>query len=236
MLSIQDIDVFYGYVQGLKKVSLEIEEGKIVSLLGANGAGKTTTLKAISGLVEIKSGDITFGEKSIKGKSVEKIVAQGIVQSPEGRQIFPELTVEENLRIGTYTRKDKKNIQESYEKVYEYFPVLEDRKDQYGGTLSGGEQQMLAIGRALMAKPKLLLLDEPSLGLAPLIVKSIFSIIKEINKEGTTVLLVEQNAVQALGISDYAYILETGEIVHQGPAKDLAKDEKVKEAYLGGSI
>lgn len=235
MLKISDIDVFYGYVQGLKKVSLEIEEGKIVSLLGANGAGKTTTLKAISGLVEIKNGDIALENQSIKGESVEKIVAQGIVQSPEGRQIFPELTVEENLRIGTYTRKDKKNIPQSYEKVYEYFPVLKERKDQYGGTLSGGEQQMLAIGRALMAKPKLLLLDEPSLGLAPLIVKNIFSIIKEINKEGTTVLLVEQNAVQALGISDYAYILETGEIVHQGLAKDLAKDEKVKAAYLGGS-
>ena len=236
MLKITDIDVFYGYVQGLKKVSLEIEEGKIVSLLGANGAGKTTTLKAISGLVEIQNGDIILENKSIKGESVEKIVAQGIVQSPEGRQIFPELTVEENLRIGTYTRKDKKNISQSYEKVYEYFPVLKDRKDQYGGTLSGGEQQMLAIGRALMAKPKLLLLDEPSLGLAPLIVKDIFSIIKEINKEGTTVLLVEQNAVQALGISDYAYILETGEIVHQGYAKDLAKDEKVKAAYLGGKV
>lgn len=236
MLKIEEIEVYYGYVRSLKKVSLEIEEGKIVSLLGANGAGKTTTLKAISGLVELKSGDIKLEEESIKGKSVEKIVSRGIVQSPEGRQIFPELTVEENLRIGTYTRKDKKNIQQSYEKVYEYFPVLEERKDQYGGTLSGGEQQMLAIGRALMAKPKLLLLDEPSLGLAPLIVKNIFSIIKEINKEGTTVLLVEQNAVQALGISDYAYILETGEIVHQGPAKELAKDEKVKEAYLGGSL
>lgn len=235
MLSIQGIDVYYGYVQGLKKVSLDIEEGKIVSLLGANGAGKTTTLKAISGLVEIKSGDIRFNDKSIKGMSVEKIVGEGIIQSPEGRQIFPELTVEENLRIGTYTRKDKENIQRSYQKVYEYFPVLKQRKDQYGGTLSGGEQQMLAIGRALMAKPKLLLLDEPSLGLAPLIVKNIFSIIKEINKEGTTVLLVEQNAVQALGISDYAYILETGEIVHQGAAKDLAKDDKVKAAYLGAN-
>ena len=235
MLSIQGIDVYYGYVQGLKKVSLEIEEGKIVSLLGANGAGKTTTLKAISGLIEIKSGDIRFNDKSIKGMSVEKIVGEGIIQSPEGRQIFPELTVEENLRIGTYTRKDKENIQRSYQKVYEYFPVLKQRKDQYGGTLSGGEQQMLAIGRALMAKPKLLLLDEPSLGLAPLIVKNIFSIIKEINKEGTTVLLVEQNAVQALGISDYAYILETGEIVHQGAAKDLAKDDKVKAAYLGAN-
>lgn len=234
MLKIEGANAYYGYIHALKDVTLEIPQGKIVTLLGANGAGKTSTLKAISGLIALKEGSIKFEGKDLSKLSVEKIVAEGIVQSPEGRQIFPDLTVEENLKIGTYTRKDKKNIPQSFERVYEYFPILKDRKNQIAGTLSGGEQQMLAIGRALMAKPKLLLLDEPSLGLAPLIVKDIFQIIKQINEEGTTILLVEQNAVQALGIAHYGYILETGKVVHQGKAVDLRNDAKVKEAYLGG--
>ena len=234
MLKIEGANAYYGYIHALKDVTLEIPQGKIVTLLGANGAGKTSTLKAISGLIALKEGSIKFEGKDLSKLSVEKIVAEGIVQSPEGRQIFPDLTVEENLKIGTYTRKDKKNIPQSFERVYEYFPILKARKNQIAGTLSGGEQQMLAIGRALMAKPKLLLLDEPSLGLAPLIVKDIFQIIKQINEEGTTILLVEQNAVQALGIAHYGYILETGKVVHQGKAVDLRNDAKVKEAYLGG--
>jgi len=234
MLKIQNVNAYYGYIHALKNVSIEIPQGKIVALLGANGAGKTTTLKAISGLIEIAGGDIEFEGESLKNKAVEKIVAKGIIQSPEGRQVFADLTVEENLKIGSYTRKDRHNIGKSYDQVYGYFPILKERKHQEAGTLSGGEQQMLAIGRALMANPKLLLLDEPSLGLAPLIVKDIFSIIKEINSLGTTILLVEQNAMQALGISHYGYILETGKIVHQGNAKDLIKDDKVKQAYLGG--
>ncbi|SHJ98941.1 branched-chain amino acid transport system ATP-binding protein [Anaerobranca californiensis DSM 14826] len=234
MLKISAINCYYGYIHALKDVSLEVPEGKIVTLLGANGAGKTSTLKAISGILPIKSGKIEFMGKDLTKLTVEKIVAEGIVQSPEGRQIFPELTVEENLKIGSYTRKDKKNIPETFERVYNYFPILKERKKQIAGTLSGGEQQMLAIGRALMAKPKLLLLDEPSLGLAPLIVKNIFGIIKQINEEGTTILLVEQNAVQALNIAHYGYILETGKIVHQGKAEDLKNDDKVKKAYLGG--
>lgn len=234
MLRIQNVNAYYGYIHALKDVSLEIPEGKIVTLLGANGAGKTSTLKAISGLLPLKSGSIEFMGKDLTKLSVEKIVAEGIVQSPEGRQVFADLTVEENLKIGAYTRKDKKNIGETYEMVYNYFPILKQRNQQIAGTLSGGEQQMLAIGRALMAKPKLLLLDEPSLGLAPLIVKNIFEIVQQINKEGTTILLVEQNAVQSLGIAHYGYILETGKIVHQGDAKGLKNDEKVKQAYLGG--
>jgi len=234
MLKIENVNAYYGYIHALKNVSIDIPKGKIVALLGANGAGKTTTLKAISGLIEIAGGDIEFEGESLKNKAVEKIVAKGIIQSPEGRQVFADLTVEENLKIGSYTRKDRHNIGKSYDQVYGYFQILKERKHQEAGTLSGGEQQMLAIGRALMANPKLLLLDEPSLGLAPLIVKDIFSIIKEINNLGTTILLVEQNAMQALGISHYGYILETGKIVHQGNAKDLIKDDKVKQAYLGG--
>ncbi|SES92420.1 ABC transporter ATP-binding protein [Anaerobranca gottschalkii] len=234
MLKLSAVNCFYGYIHALKDVSLEVPEGKIVTLLGANGAGKTSTLKAISGILPVKSGSIEFMGKDLTKLSVERIVAEGIVQSPEGRQIFPELTVEENLKIGSYTRKDKKNIPQTFERVYNYFPILKERKKQIAGTLSGGEQQMLAIGRALMAKPKLLLLDEPSLGLAPLIVKNIFQIIKQIKEEGTTILLVEQNAVQALNIADYGYILETGKIVHQGKAEDLKNDDKVKKAYLGG--
>lgn len=234
MLKVQNANAYYGYIHALKDISLEIPEGKIIALLGANGAGKTSTLKAISGLLPLKSGSIEFTGKDLTKLSVEKIVSEGIVQSPEGRQIFADLTVEENLKIGAYTRKDKKNIGETFERVFNYFPILKQRKEQIAGTLSGGEQQMLAIGRALMAKPKLLLLDEPSLGLAPLIVKNIFEIIKQINQEGTTILLVEQNAVQSLSIAHYGYILETGKIVHQGEASKLKNDEKVKQAYLGG--
>lgn len=233
MLKLNNINAYYGYIHALKDVTIEVQEGKIVALLGANGAGKTSILKAISGLLEAKDGSIEFNGIDLKNLKPEEIVSLGIVQSPEGRQIFPDLTVYENLMIGSYTRKDKKNISESIEQVYKYFPRLKEREKQIAGTLSGGEQQMLAIARALMAKPKLLLLDEPSLGLAPLIVKDIFNIIQEINKTGTTILLVEQNAYKALTIADYAYIFETGKIVHSGNAMELRNDEKVKNAYLG---
>ena len=233
MLKLKNINAYYGYIHALKDLSIEVPEGKIVTLLGSNGAGKTSTLKVISGLLTPKTGNIEFQGNSIDEIAPEKIVSLGIVQSPEGRQIFPELTVYENLKIGTYTRKDKENINKTFEKVYNHFPILKEREKQIAGTLSGGEQQMLAIGRALMAKPKLLLLDEPSLGLAPLIVKEIFEIIKEINSEGTTILLVEQNAFQALSIAHYGYILETGKVVHEGNAQDLKNDEKVRKAYLG---
>lgn len=233
MLKLENVDAYYGYIHALKGVTLEIKQGNIVTLLGANGAGKTTILKAISGLLKPRNGRIEFLGQEITNLSPEKIVANGIVQSPEGRQIFPDLTVTENLQVGAYTRKDRKNLSHSFDKVYSYFPILKERHKQIAGTLSGGEQQMLAMGRALMAKPKVLLLDEPSLGLAPLIVKNIFSIIQEINSEGTTVFLVEQNANQALSISHYAYILETGKVIHEGIAKDLKNDPKVKQAYLG---
>ncbi|MTI46469.1 ABC transporter ATP-binding protein [Sporosalibacterium faouarense] len=235
MLKLEGVNAYYGYIHALKDVSIEIPEGKIVTLLGANGAGKTSSLKVISGLLKPETGKIQFEGKDITNLSVEKIVSKGIVQSPEGRQIFPELTVYENLIAGSYTRKDKNNVKSTLERVYNYFPILKDREKQSAGTLSGGEQQMLAIARALMAKPRLLLLDEPSLGLAPLIVKEIFEIVQEINNEGTTILLVEQNAYQALSIAHYGYILETGKVVHQGEAKELRDNEKVKKAYLGSS-
>ncbi len=235
MLKLNHVNAYYGYVHALKDITLTVPKGKIVTLLGANGAGKTSILKAISGILEVRNGGIEFESANITGVRPENIVAKGIVQSPEGRQIFPELSVYENLMIGAYTRKDKKDIPKTLETVFRYFPILKEREKQTAGTLSGGEQQMLAIGRALMANPKLLLLDEPSLGLAPLIVKDIFHIIEEINKSGTTILLVEQNAYQALAIADYGYILETGNIVHSGEANELRNDEKVKQAYLGNS-
>lgn len=235
MLKLQNLNAYYGYIHSLKDVSIDIPKGKIVTLLGANGAGKTTILKVVSGLLKPTTGSVFLDDEEITAIAPEKIVAKGLVQSPEGRQIFPELTVFENLLVGAFTRKDKKNIRITLEKVYGYFPILREREKQIAGTLSGGEQQMLAIGRALMAKPKVLLLDEPSLGLAPLIVKNIFKIIQEINREGTTILLVEQNAFQSLAISDYAYILETGRIVHQGEAVALKNDPKVKQAYLGNN-
>ncbi|MCM3763700.1 ABC transporter ATP-binding protein [Neobacillus niacini] len=232
MLKLEKVDAYYGYIHALKNVSLEIKEGNIVTLLGANGAGKTSILKVISGLLKPQKGNVAFNGKDLTGQSPDKVVKQGIIQSPEGRQVFPELTVKENLQIGAYTQSREAN--QSLEKVFHYFPRLKEREKQDAGTLSGGEQQMLAIGRALMAKPKLLLLDEPSLGLAPLIVKDIFSIIKEINGQGTTVFLVEQNANQALSISHYAYILETGKVIHHGPAAEIKNDSKIKQAYLGG--
>lgn len=234
MLKLDHINAYYGYIHALKDVSLEIKEGTIVTLLGANGAGKTSILKVISGLLKPQKGRVSFYDKDLTGQSPDKVVKQGIIQSPEGRQVFPELTVKENLQIGAYTQKNRSAAHESMEKVFHYFPRLKEREKQDAGTLSGGEQQMLAIGRALMAKPKLLLLDEPSLGLAPLIVKDIFSIIKEINGQGTTVFLVEQNANQALSISHYAYILETGKVIHHGPAAEIKDDPKIKQAYLGG--
>lgn len=233
-LNIKNLRVSYGNIKALKGINIKVPEGEIVALLGANGAGKTTTLKAISGIVEIDGGSINLLDTDITNKSAENITSLGVIQSPEGRQIFPELTVEENLKIGAFTVKSKSEIKKNFEKVYKYFPRLEERKKQVAGTLSGGEQQMLAIARALMASPKVLLLDEPSLGLAPLIVKDIFEIVKEINKEGTTVLIIEQNALQTLKIADYAYVLEVGEINMEGNASDLIKDKRLIEAYLGG--
>ncbi|WP_066890869.1 ABC transporter ATP-binding protein [Clostridium nigeriense] len=233
-LKIDNLTVSYGSIKALKGINIQVREGEIVALLGANGAGKTTTLKALSGIVAKEYGSIDFYDKSITNLSPEKITSLGIVQSPEGRQVFPDITVEENLRVGAFTVKSKKEINRNFERVYKYFPILLERKKQLAGTLSGGEQQMLAIARALMASPKVLLLDEPSLGLAPLIVKTIFEIIKEINDEGTTVLIIEQNALQTLKIADYAYVLEVGEISMEGKASELIQDERLLKAYLGG--
>lgn len=235
MLEINDLHVHYGVIEALKGVSLKVDEGKIVSLIGANGAGKTSLLQAISGIVKKSGGDVQFLGSSIYKTNPRKIVEQGLVQVPEGRHVFPGLSVYENLLMGAYLRKDKAGIQEDLKKVYERFPVLEQRKNQDASTLSGGEQQMLAMGRALMARPKLLLLDEPSMGLAPVLVKEIFSIIEDINETGTTILLVEQNARMALQISDYAYVLETGRVSLEGPAAELAESSAVQDAYLGGA-
>lgn len=235
MLEINDLHIHYGVIEALKGVSLKVEEGKIVSLIGANGAGKTSLLQAISGIVKKSGGDVLFLDGSIYKTSPRKIVEQGLIQVPEGRHVFPGLSVYENLLMGAYLRKDKAGIQEDLKKVYERFPVLEQRKNQDASTLSGGEQQMLAMGRALMARPRLLLLDEPSMGLAPILVKEIFSIIEDINETGTTILLVEQNARMALQISDYAYVLETGRVSLEGPAHELAESSAVQDAYLGGS-
>jgi len=234
LLKLIDIHGHYGSIHALKGLNINIETGKVITLLGANGAGKTTTLKCISGVMTPSKGQIIFNDDDLTKKSIEEIVQLGIVQSPEGRRIFSSLTVKENLMAGAFTMKSKETISKTLEEVYEFFPRLLERENQFAGTLSGGEQQMLAIGRALMACPKLLILDEPSLGLAPLIVKDIFRIVKEINKRGTTILLVEQNARLALSVSDYAYVLETGKIVHEGEAKVLANDDKIKAAYLGG--
>lgn len=234
MLQIKEIDVYYGAIHALKKLSLEVEQGSIVTLIGANGAGKTTTLKSISGLLRPKTGSIMFKDKDITKVAPEKIVGLGISQVPEGRRVFPSMSVMENLEMGAYLRKDKKGIESDMENVFTRFPRLKERRKQLAGTLSGGEQQMLAIGRALMARPQLLLMDEPSMGLAPLLVKEIFSIIKDINERGTTILLVEQNANMALSIADKAYVIETGEIVLQGSAQELMNSPEVKKAYLGG--
>ncbi|BBW97418.1 ABC transporter ATP-binding protein [Geobacillus sp. FSL W8-0032] len=234
MLNVNGIDVFYGNIHALKGVSLEVNKGEIVTLIGANGAGKTTLLKTISGLLKPKNGDIVYEGASIAGKAAQTIVKQGISHVPEGRRVFANMTVEENLELGAFLRKDKVGIQQDFANVFQLFPRLEERRKQLAGTLSGGEQQMLAIGRALMARPKLLLLDEPSMGLAPLLVKTIFRIIQEINASGTTILLVEQNAHMALSIADRAYVLESGRVVLSGTAAELQASEQVKQAYLGG--
>lgn len=234
MLEIKDLNVYYNAIHALKDLNLVINRGEIVTLIGANGAGKTTTLRTISGLERPKSGSILYKGKDLKTSSASNIVKSGISHSPEGRRIFSSMSVMENLEIGAFTRNDKNNIKKDLDKVFHLFPILLERKTQRAGTLSGGEQQMLAIGRALLSRPQLLLLDEPSLGLAPLIVRDIFSIIKEINEEGTTILLVEQNANMALQCADRAYIIQNGKIDFQGGAKELLNNEKVKAAYLGG--
>jgi branched-chain amino acid transport system ATP-binding protein len=233
MLKIDRLNVYYGVIHALKDISLEVHKGEIVSLIGANGAGKSSTLRAISSLTEVRSGHIHYEGQDITGKKPETIPSLGLVQVPEGRKIFANLSVMENLELGAYIRKDKEKVRKDYELVFEKFPILKERMKQKSGTLSGGEQQMLAIGRALMSRPTMLLLDEPSMGLAPLIVQNIFDTIVEINRTGTTILLVEQNANVALSISNRAYILETGRIVKEGPAKDLMDDPAVKAAYLG---
>ena len=234
MLEVKDLEVYYGAIHAVKGISLRVEDGQIVTLIGSNGAGKSTTLHTISGLIKPRSGNILFDGTDITGTPAHKIVASGLVQVPEGRHVFANMSVMENLDMGAYLRKDKDGIEKDKKKVFELFPRLFERKNQLSGTLSGGEQQMLAMGRALMERPRVLLLDEPAMGLAPLLVKEIFSIIKTINEEGTTVLLVEQNANMALSIADYAYVLETGRITLSGPAADLSASEAVRKAYLGG--
>lgn len=227
------MQVYYGVIQAIKGVSFEVNEGEVIALIGANGAGKTTILHTITGLVEAKGGTVEFEGKNITRMPGHKIVTLGMAHVPEGRRVFAELTVLENLKMGAYTRKDKNEIEASLKMVYKRFPRLEERKNQLAGTLSGGEQQMLAMGRALMSHPKIILMDEPSMGLSPIFVNEIFDIIQEVSASGTTVLLVEQNAKKALSIADRAYVLETGKIVLEGDAKELMNDESVKKAYLG---
>ncbi|WP_455650975.1 ABC transporter ATP-binding protein [Phascolarctobacterium faecium] len=234
MLKVDNIDVYYGAIHAIKGISIEVPKGEIVTLVGSNGAGKSTTLRTISGLMKPKNGTILFEDKNIVGVPAHKIVGMGLCQVPEGRHVFANMSVMENLELGAYLRNDKDGIARDLEDVFKKFPRLLERKDQISGTLSGGEQQMLAMGRALMSRPRLLLLDEPSKGLAPLLVKEIFNIIKEINESGTTVLLVEQNANMALSIADKAYVLETGRIALAGTAQELASSEAVRKAYLGG--
>ena len=234
MLEIKDLHVHYGVIEALKGISLEVNEGEIVALIGANGAGKTTMMQSISGIVKKSGGEINFLNESIMKANPKHIVEMGLTQVPEGRRIFTGMSVYENLMMGAFLRKDKDGIKRDYEKVCEQFPILKERMNQDASTLSGGEQQMLAMGRALMAKPKLLLLDEPSMGLAPILVKEIFNIIEEINKSGTTVLLVEHNAKMALSIAHRAYVLETGKVVMSGTGEELAKSPDVQKAYLGG--
>lgn len=234
MLKVEKLDVYYGNIRALHEVGFEVNEGEIVTLIGANGAGKTTVLHTISGLVPARSGSVRFLDYDLIRLAPHKIVQLGLAQVPEGRRIFANLTVKENLEMGAYTRKDAKGIKDDYEQVFTRFPRLKERLNQMAGTLSGGEQQMLAIGRTLMSRPKLVLMDEPSMGLAPLLVSEIFDIIKEINAAGTTILLVEQNAQMALSIANRAYVLETGRVVLQGDAKTLADSEEVRKAYLGG--
>ena len=233
MLKIENLQVAYGGIQALRGISLEVPDGKIVTLIGANGAGKSTTLRTITGLVKAQSGSIQWNGTELLGKSIDQIISSGIAMSPEGRRVFADLTVRENLKIGAYLRKDKAEIEKDIQWVYSLFPRLQERSWQAAGTLSGGEQQMLAVGRALMSRPKLMMLDEPSLGLAPLVVQDIFKIIQTIHENGVTVLLVEQNANMALKIADLAYVLETGTITMSGSGTELLADERVKEAYLG---
>lgn len=236
MLQITNLSAYYDRISALRRVSIHVQEGEIVCLIGANGAGKSTLLNVISGVVPASEGEIKFDGKSIKNLRPDKIVKRGIVQVPEGRQIFPDMTVKENLELGAYLRfkrREKEEISETMEKVFEKFPVLAQRKNQHAGTLSGGEQQMLAIGRALMSAPKILLLDEPSMGLAPIIVEQIFDIIRSLRDEGVTILLVEQNARSALSIADRGYVLETGTVILEGLSSELVEDEEVKRAYLG---
>lgn len=234
LLEIKDLNVHYGSIHAIKGISFDVNEGEIVTLIGANGAGKTTIMHTISGLLSPTSGSITLRGEELTKVPAHKIVSEGLAQVPERRRVFAQMTVEDNLFLGAYARKDKEQILKDLESVYESFPRLQERKKQLAGTLSGGEQQMLAMGRALMANPKVLLLDEPSMGLSPLLVKEIFSIIESINKKGTTILLVEQNAKMALAIADRAYVLETGKIVLSGTGKELIHSESVKKAYLGG--
>ena len=234
MLKVQDLKVRYGMIEAIKGISFEVRDGEIVTMIGDNGAGKTTTMHAISGLVKAAEGSIKLDDTELTRTAPNKIVGMGLAQVPEGRRVFAEQTVEENLILGAYLRKDKSGIASDMEEVYQLFPRLKERRTQLAGTLSGGEQQMLAMGRALMAKPSILLLDEPSMGLSPLLVSEIFRIIQEINDKGTTILLVEQNAKRALAIADRAYVLETGKITLEGTGEELASDERVQKAYLGG--
>ena len=231
LLEVNDIHVYYGAIHAIKGISFSVDEGEVVTLIGANGAGKSSTLRSIAGIVKAKSGEVLFEGENILGLSPDQIVKRGVTLVPEGRRVFPNLTVAENLHVGAYLRKD--DIKPDLEYVYELFPRLKERSWQFAGTLSGGEQQMLAVGRAMMARPKLIMMDEPSLGLAPIVVRGIFEIIREINRQGITVLLIEQNANMALKIADWAYVMQTGSILMQGPGEELAANEEVKAAYLG---
>ncbi len=233
MLEVKDLQVYYGMIQAIKGISFEVNQGEVIALIGANGAGKTTILHTVTGLIAPKNGSIVFEGKDITKVPAHKIVSMGMAHVPEGRRVFAQLSVYDNLKMGAYTRKDKTEIEESLENVYKRFPRLEERKNQMAGTLSGGEQQMLAMGRALMSKPKIILMDEPSMGLSPIFVNEIFDIIQEVSASGTTVLLVEQNAKKALSIADRAYVLETGKISLEGDAKVLMNDDSIKKAYLG---
>ncbi len=233
MLEVKDLEVYYGVIQAIKGVSFHVEKGEVIALIGANGAGKTTILHTVTGLLSPKKGSVIFQGKDITKVPAHKIVSMGMAHVPEGRRVFAELSVYENLKMGAYTRTDKAEIEESLKNVYKRFPRLEERKNQMAGTLSGGEQQMLAMGRALMSKPSIILMDEPSMGLSPILVNEIFDIIRSVSESGTTVLLVEQNAKKALSIADRAYVLETGNITLEGKAKDLLEDDSIKKAYLG---
>lgn len=233
MLEVKDLEVYYGMIQAIKGVSFHVDQGEVIALIGANGAGKTTILHTVTGLLSPKKGSVVFEGQEVTKIPAHKIVSLGMAHVPEGRRVFAELSVYENLKRGAYTRKDKSEIEENLQKIYERFPRLKERKNQMAGTLSGGEQQMLAMGRALMSQPKIILMDEPSMGLSPILVNEIFDIIQEVSKSGTTVLLVEQNAKKALSIADRAYVLETGRIALEGRAEDLLRDDSIKKAYLG---